>query len=590
MVHGSTIFPTVIVLDESLAIEHNSSYNIVGVQMDRETEILSIIKTLDQRLLKIESQLGINKDLQQPPPLKAASANSNASAKTSANHKTPIASSEPQGGRFLGGVGIFFFILAASYLIRLAVDSGWLTPERQLGGAIIFGMLLIVSSLHLNRRDAPYSGLLAAAGVIILFMSAYAGHVYSNFYNSFTAAIAAGAVSLFSIYIFTIFRHDFFLIASICGTYFVPILINTPAPDIHNHAIYFLFWDVLYCICAILLHRRLLIGLTAYLAIGIFYGAFISHLGAGDTIELSNALIIQTTQFMIMAISVGAFSSITKKPLTSFEAWMFLPVLLFFYFVEYEILNRLLPSYTPWFGLGFAAIIYAIYLSAKKLLGGGSLQSSPMIATFISIVIIHTVYLDIMPDHLSPWFGLLSLLILTGLSKFGFTYKHFWPAYLIFFAVIGIEYLRVLGTSGGDRMIEFLFLNIIFAGLFFGKYFGDLKIHTPSFFLLSIASIQALNALSRIATEFAPISIVQYVTSALWASFALVLLIVGHKFRDALLAKSTLFVFAIVAVKVLFYDINSADSIARIVALVVVGTLLYTGGLLVRQINTWQKV
>ena len=43
----------------------------------------------------------------------------------------------------LGWAGATALVLAAAYLIRLAIESGWLTPARQVGLAVLGGLILI---------------------------------------------------------------------------------------------------------------------------------------------------------------------------------------------------------------------------------------------------------------------------------------------------------------------------------------------------------------------------------------------------------------------------------------------------------------
>ena len=45
----------------------------------------------------------------------------------------------------LGWGGALALVLAAAYLIRLAIDTGWLTPVRQVGLAAIAGLALIAA-------------------------------------------------------------------------------------------------------------------------------------------------------------------------------------------------------------------------------------------------------------------------------------------------------------------------------------------------------------------------------------------------------------------------------------------------------------
>jgi uncharacterized membrane protein len=60
----------------------------------------------------------------------------------------------------LGWAGAFALVLAASYLIRLGIDSGWLTPARQVGIAALFGLTLIAAGFFLDASARRYAGLL----------------------------------------------------------------------------------------------------------------------------------------------------------------------------------------------------------------------------------------------------------------------------------------------------------------------------------------------------------------------------------------------------------------------------------------------
>ena len=66
-------------------------------------------------------------------------------------------------------------VLAAVYLIRLAIDSGMLTPGRQVTLAILGAFALIGLGLGLRRGNREYASLLPAGGIVILFASIYGG-------------------------------------------------------------------------------------------------------------------------------------------------------------------------------------------------------------------------------------------------------------------------------------------------------------------------------------------------------------------------------------------------------------------------------
>jgi hypothetical protein len=104
-------------------------------------------------------------------------------AHRSSRKRVPAPLPEPQDHpalvtSILGWGGAVAFALAASYLIRLAIDTGWLTPVRQVAFAAIAGLVLIGTGFALRNFDRQYAGLLPAGGIAILFLSIYGGHLY----------------------------------------------------------------------------------------------------------------------------------------------------------------------------------------------------------------------------------------------------------------------------------------------------------------------------------------------------------------------------------------------------------------------------
>ncbi len=134
---------------------------------DNHKPLESAIGGLNKRLTAIELRLGIvsspiiNKTPHEPQTVQAPSGHSKEK------------SSASQSGSWLASVGMLFFVLAASFFIKLAIDSGWLTPERQLVGAFLFGLGLIGFGIHLKSKDSSYASFLPGAGVVIGLVDAY---------------------------------------------------------------------------------------------------------------------------------------------------------------------------------------------------------------------------------------------------------------------------------------------------------------------------------------------------------------------------------------------------------------------------------
>ena len=88
-----------------------------------------------------------------------------------------VSSTENASGKLLGVVGTICFIFAAVYLIRLALDSGWLTPVRQVSLAGVLGLGLIALGFVFKEKDHEYFSYLPAAGVVVLYcLTSFVGY------------------------------------------------------------------------------------------------------------------------------------------------------------------------------------------------------------------------------------------------------------------------------------------------------------------------------------------------------------------------------------------------------------------------------
>ena len=85
------------------------------------------------------------------------------------------------------------------------------------------------------------------------------------------------------------------------------------------------------------------------------------------------------------------------------------------------------------------------------------------------------------------------------------------------------------------------------------------------------ASVQILD--SRLAVSFA------------WGIIALACLALAFKYRDRILGKSSLLIFAASAAKVLLFDLSSATPLVRIGSLMILGVTLYAGGWMYRKVD-----
>lgn len=527
---------------------------------------------IEKRLAGIEARLGrveslIVKTAAPPPaqPVRPAAA------------KTPPTQPEPEDRpslvtSILGWGGAVALVLAAAYLIRLAVESGWLTPVRQVAFAAILGFVMIVAGFLLRSKHRHYAGLLPAGGVVILFLSIYGAHLFYGFMQATPAAVAVVLVCLLSLWLCRAFASDLYALFAVAGSYSAPLLI-AGAPSVTDLVIYFSSWGVVFSVFSIWHGRRLVYLLALYLGLIIF--DFMWRGQAPDA--WGAALAFQTVQFGIFGSATAMFSVRNKAPLDPASAWMHLPALLIFYFLQYVLLKKHLPELAPWIAVASALVVAGLYGVARALLQRPLPGGELLLWIYIALVLFHAGYLESVPDRWAPWVAFAAMPVLALVSwRHGAAVQVGWPIWMGVAVIFAVNYLRILfdadlASVPGRQLLAIVYALQLYLGYGLIRNRESLKgLASP---VLYAGHICAMAAALHLLDE-------RIVESVAWAAVALACLGLSLWGRDRLLGQSSLFVFAAAAGKVLLYDLGGASPLARIVSLVVLGVTFYVGGLL----------
>jgi uncharacterized membrane protein len=133
-------------------------------------------------------------------------------------------------------LGAGALLLAGIFLIRYAVEEGWLGPATRTGLAALLGVALVIAGEWLGRRPPRGSlpdhapAALAAGGVAVLFGAAYAA---ASLYAllppilGFAAMAAAAAAGL----LLSLRRGQLVAAIGLVGAFVSPILVETPDPS-----------------------------------------------------------------------------------------------------------------------------------------------------------------------------------------------------------------------------------------------------------------------------------------------------------------------------------------------------------------------
>ncbi|MCM2323708.1 MAG: DUF2339 domain-containing protein [Oligoflexia bacterium] len=493
-------------------------------------------------------------------------------------------------GNALGAVGVVCFALAGIFIVKLAIEEGWLTPLRQLGLAVIFGLSLVVSGFVLRKRDTSYSGYLPAAGVIVLYAAALAAHAYLGLVPWEGAVLLAGLVSALCFLLQREFKSDLYAVTAAIGAYLVPLLAGARTAGALL-PLYFVLASMTFGAVAVAARSRVLPLAAAYFAIGC---TELWALGARSDEHLLLAG-LQAFQFLIFAGGAAWYSKRNRVPLSAVEAWAYFPALIFFYVVEYRHLQLLLPGLAPWFSMGFAFALLVIQRAAGKELDQDARASRELAVAFSAVVLLHSGYLVLLPANYRG----IPLVLLTAALALGAGSR------------LSTEFIRKSGLGGGLLLIVFglfalsEYLNLanralthlealdgipalLFAmcvvvvaaraggGGFFPKRLSEV--------LLFTAHLQGILGLYRIVEANGSLAV-----SASWAGYAGMILAFAARKREAVWARSSLIVLGLAAGKALLYDVSNATPGVRILCLLLTGGLLYAGGWLFRRVNEWER-
>jgi uncharacterized membrane protein len=490
----------------------------------------------------------------------------------------PAAPSYVMPGNWLGIIAVLCFVLAAAFIVKLSIESGWLTPARQIGLAALLGLGLVGAGLALQQADRGYAALLPGAGVAILYLTAFAAHRYYALISFQSAMVVVGMVSALCVWLYTQLRHDYYAFTAAAGAYLAPVVLSFNAEAIFS-LYYFLLCSVAFAAISAWVQSRTLTVVASYLAI-LISGAI--GLGLHQDTFVVEALALH---FVIFAAGSYFYTLHTAKPLTRVEAQSFLPVLLIFYAMEYCFIERIAPAAAPWISLGFCAILIGLYVCVKAVFQE-SRPSQALILALATIVLFHAGYLELLPADLRPYL-FSAILLFAALAPSGALPKDPGSVFLIpslaLVAIMSIEYLTMLGRlwtiSGPPQVAALLGIASIWAALVFQP--ADRRA-VYNQILLAAAHLLALLAFYRLTVNISSLAV-----SAFWLLYGGGVILFAFVRRDEFMAKSALFVLAFAAGKALLVDAASAPTILRILCLLLTGAVLYGCGFLMRKFNQW---
>jgi uncharacterized membrane protein len=542
-----------------------------------EERLLVLEKKVEQLLHEMQK---INPSPKQqtpisPPPIQPSPS---APEMPAQNYRVSSHASSNSSLNLLPLLAVICFAMAGVFIVKLAIESGWLNALRQWSLLTLLGLALCSCGVWLTRIEKNYRSYLASAGLIILYLSAHSGSTYFNIFDPIISLVLAAVVSLAGMYLLNLYQLERFSVIIATGTYLAPMFLDKSVDFILQSG-FFLIWAAVFSRMSTFLNSRTLTLLGAYLGLGVFL-----HLN--KTVDAQNALgviLVQSLQFIIYAFGVVYYSINRQAPLSKFEAMAYLPIMLFFYGTIYYLLNIYSTQLAPWISLGFCAFIYLLYLFAKKQLK--KIESQDLVYSFLSVIIFHSGYVELLPDSAKVWM-LPMIIVAKYISEIKVGNQLVPLSIKIMFAAIGaIEFFQLcfkLLVQSNSSQLPQAFATIAVGIFYYLKRSEDLKDNELIF--LSLVHIICVLALYRLTYDYGSLAV-----SAAWGIYSIIILVYGYMKKNKIVTKSSTVVLAATCLKALVYDVSNAPSAIRILTLLFTGAILYGAGYLFQKINLWKE-
>ncbi len=536
-------------------------------------EVLKRIDKIEERITNIENEnTSIHKTQLYSPPQKTEYVQK--TEPYSKTHATIEKSSIQKESRFLGYVGATCILLASILLIKLSIDSGWLTPIRQCLFASIFAGSLIFFPFYIHLKDKNYISILPALGVAILHLTTYGAVFYHKLLDPTLGLVSISLIGVLSIWLLVKLEKENYAVFAIFGTYLGAFFFHNSFSELSTMALYLFAWDMAFSIFSIKLKKRFIIMISCYLALGLvaFFGLI---KGYGNNDFNSKIMIIQGVQFLIFSLGTVLFSIRNKLKLTADEAWGVFPIIIFFYGQEYFFLDRISEDWATIFSMAFAGFLLATYGLAKKKLQNIELDSGNLVYTACSVIFAHSIFIVEMNDFVRIIFTFWLVLVFGLLNKKLLENKALKGTIIVAGCILLHSYLSVIFGASKVSLNSLIIFGAIFGAIF--SFFSKKIKSSHGGLILNLAHAQFFVTIFRLKKFTGALAI-----APIWIAYTFGILYWASRNKDKDMARGAIPLVVISLGRFIIIDFHKFDGLQRIVSLLIIGVLVFAGGYLYR--------
>lgn len=554
-----------------------------------------VLKNFDQRLSAIESQL---RHMEKPisrseaSPRSAEKLDKGPAPTAPVSYKTQRpAENNPSfdSSSVLAFIGIVFVILAGVFFIKITIESGWLTPVRQIMLATGTGLIFFMAPQFFPKTEREYGALLAGAGTTILHLTWLGAYFFHHILDAHSALVCATLVGFFSIFANFDKGNRVYVLVAMAGTYLSAPIIGYNTGELSILSIFLIIWNISFSAAALMNKRRDILFIASY------YAVFTVLLLSGNRLtpeQQSELLILQLVQFLIFSTAMLWYSGYHKKPMSSEESIAIFPLLLLFYFSTGHLIKIISPELAPWFGIAIGASVLGIYFFARTFLSA-ELKTGPTLTSFAAMAFVHSFYFQLLDESWQPLAALVIGIAVLGIYSQSLTARKdfFWPLIILFSTFAYGAILTIVSVREIDSIYLYnwaygalaLFVMIKITSI------KDLPPEANRYWplLLGFGHLEVLLGLYRFSQKISW-SGALFVTFS-WGIYAGLILAIAYWRRDKTLGHSALTILLAVSLKAFFYDVSNTSNLIRVVCLLAEGLLLYGCGWIFKKMQEWEN-
>lgn len=487
----------------------------------------------------------------------------------------------------LGLIGIIFVVLAGVFFIKISIDSGWLTPIRQILIAAGTGLTFFFIPQLFSKAAKEYGSLLAGAGVTILHLTWIGAYSYHQILGAVPALVCASLIGVFAVMANFDKGNKLFLLVAMAGTYLAAPIVGYNMQQLSVLTVFLVIWNISFSAAAFMNKRRDILFIASYYAV--FTVLLLSEKALGAEQQLT-LLYLQIIQFLIFSAALLSYSIFHKNPMSDEESTAIFPVLVLFYFSAQHLVKGINPEMAPWLGAITGAVVLGIYFLARTFITS-ELKSAGMLATFATMAFVHSLYFQLLDEVWQPLAAIfigLCLMVVWNKSEKART-LFYWPAMIFLATFFYGAILTVVSTNASQFMFIYNWsygtIALVTAISFAKTENANSRITRYAPLLLGFGHLEVMLGLYRFSQQISW-SGTLFLTLT-WSLYAALILGIAFWRRDKILGNSALTILLAVSLKAFFYDVSNTSSIIRVVCLLAEGLLLYCCGWIFKKMQSW---